>query len=102
MSNPTVPSTVGLVEQLAVHAGEEITLLSVPLTPDAARIELQEFSRDVLSLETAGYERAADGAQHVTWTFRALRPGEATLRFVRHTDAHEVEATRTVHVTVFG
>jgi hypothetical protein len=66
------------------------------------RVELGEFGREVLSLETAGFERTADGEMHVLWTFRALRPGETTLRFARHTADHEVEASRTVHVQVFG
>ncbi|HEU0054659.1 MAG TPA: hypothetical protein VFQ39_15845 [Longimicrobium sp.] len=101
MSDAVRPS-IHLAEQLAVHAGEEFTLHSVPLTPETARVELSEFSRDALSLETAGFERTADGAAHLFWTFRALRPGESTLRFTRHIDAHEVEATRSVHVQVFG
>ena len=97
-----VRPSVQLTEQLAVHAGEEFTLHSIPLTPDTIRVELAEFARDAISLETAGFERAPDGQPHVTWTFRALRPGETTLRFTRHTAGHEVEATRTVHVQVFG
>ena len=105
MSDPSVPSTVDLVEQLAVHAGEEFTLHSVPITPEVVRVELVDYSREVLSLELAGFHRHGPGAgedAYVTWTFRALRPGETTIRFTRHSEPQVAVATRSVHVQVFG
>ena len=104
MADSHVPSTVDLIEQLAVHAGEEFTLRSVPIGPEVVRVELVDYSREVLALELAGYEKAGPsaGEAYVTWTFRAIRPGETTIRFVRHTDPEVAVAGRSVHVQVFG